>query len=383
MKNKLKVFIKHLIFWVLNFFITKNKKVRANSLLLIRLDAIGDYLLFRNYLKVIRESEKFSTYHITFVANAAWKELFLQFDQEFVDTVIWVDTKQFERNYGYRYKKLTELASTAYEYVVSPSFSRRFFSEDTIVNTVNAKYKLGSEGDAFNMLKWQKRSADGYFTDLLHTEGKVMFEFLRNGEFIDQLLSSAGNLDRPRIESKLTSTIDLPENYAVLFVGASEPYRKWSTKNFAEVAKFLEEEYSFQIVICGGNNDREEAANFANYFKGNYIDLCGKTSLTELASVLANAKVLISNETSAPHMGVSVGIQNVFVLYTGHNFGRFTPYPSSMAPNYHAIYHPEIEKDLEHYKEVSNLDQFRSELNINAIEVKTVTRKIKENLIIN
>ncbi len=51
----------------------------SNSLLIVRLDAIGDYILFRNFLKVIRNSEKFNNYTITLCGNTLWKDIFYEY----------------------------------------------------------------------------------------------------------------------------------------------------------------------------------------------------------------------------------------------------------------------------------------------------------------
>ena len=50
--------IKFIIFFFINLLIRPNKKIKLKTLLIIRLDAIGDYVLFRNYLEIISKSER-------------------------------------------------------------------------------------------------------------------------------------------------------------------------------------------------------------------------------------------------------------------------------------------------------------------------------------
>jgi len=85
---------------------------------------------------------------------------------------------------------------------------------------------------------------------------------------------------------------------------------------------------------------------------------------------------MISNETSAPHFAVALELKNVFVLYNGKHYGRFTPYPKCMTENYHAICHPVIEKNKNDYKKLSNSDGFVNDLNIDEISVEGVIKSI-------
>ena len=132
--------------------------------------------------------------------------------------------------------------------------------------------------------------------------------------------------------------------------------------------------------MCGAPSDVEDALRFKEYFDGSYIDLVGKTSLLELLHVIYNGNLMIANETSAPHFAVALEMTNVFVIYNGNHYGRFTPYPKEVSENYHVIYHPEIEKDLDDYKKLSNNYGFGSDLDINEISFDMVKYKIDETL---
>jgi ADP-heptose:LPS heptosyltransferase len=178
-----------------------------------------------------------------------------------------------------------------------------------------------------------------------------MFEFSRNKEFFENLLHVRLDIHKPHIELRQKNlSFELPQRYAILFIGASSDFRKWNVEGFAKVGIWLKEKYGYEIVLCGANSDKDDALKFSKYFDGDYVDLVGKTSLVEL----------------------------LYVIYNGNHYGRFTPYPKEMASNYHVIYHPEIEKDLDNYKKLSNSYGFGSELDIHEISVDSVKNKIKE-----
>ncbi|MDD3597006.1 glycosyltransferase family 9 protein [Sulfuricurvum sp.] len=375
----LKTLIKFIIYYIINFFISASKEIKPRSILLIRLDAIGDYVLFRNYIEVLKKSEKYKDYNITLLGNNVWKCLSEELDGEFIDESIWLDRNKFNKNFMYRYKKLKEITSSGYELVLSPAYSREFFYGDNIVKLIYAKEKIGSIGDTSNIKVWQKNISDGYYTKLIPAKNELMFEFSRNKEFFENFLHTKLETNKPHIDLKPKELpFELPQKYTILFIGASASFRKWNIERFAQVGMWLKEKYGYEIVLCGAPSDSEDTFKFRDSFKGEYIDLVGKTSLVDLLYVVYNGGLMLSNETSAPHFAVGLEMTNIFVISNGNHYGRFTPYPEKMAPNYHAIYHPDIEKDLNDYQKLSNSYGHSSSLDIHEISFETVQNKMRE-----
>jgi hypothetical protein len=67
----------------------------GKRLLIIRLDDIGDYLLFRNSLNIYKKSPKWAGYKITLLGNQAWKSLYEHLDEGATDSNIWVNKNNF------------------------------------------------------------------------------------------------------------------------------------------------------------------------------------------------------------------------------------------------------------------------------------------------
>ena len=127
MASQLKTIIKLIVYFIIDLLIKPSKEKNPKSLLLIRLDAIGDYILFRNYVEILKKSEKYKDYSITLLGNSVWKDLTKELDSEFVDKFIWLDRNRFSKDLFYRYKKLKEIVSSGYEVLVGSTFSRTFF----------------------------------------------------------------------------------------------------------------------------------------------------------------------------------------------------------------------------------------------------------------
>ncbi len=382
MISKLKTLIKFTIYYIINLLIKPSKEIMPKSLLLIRLDAIGDYVIFRNFIEELKKSEKYKEYKVTLLGNSAWKSLSEELDSKYVDEFIWLDRGRLIKDFKYRYTKLKEVVSKGYEVILSPVYSREFLYGDTIVKLVNAKEKIGSIGDLSNIKKWQKNISDKYYTEMIPAKYELLFEFNRNREFFENLLKKKIDIKKPtiRLDQKKLD-FNLPEKYAILFIGASENFRKWNIEGFAKVGQYLKDNYGYDIVLCGASSDKENSNDFKKYFKDEYIDLVGRTSLRELIDVVYNGNLMISNETSAPHFAVALEMRNIFVIYNGNHYGRFTPYPKEMNENYHVVYHPEIEKDLNDYKKLSNSYGCGNDLDINDISFEQVIARIDKVLI--
>jgi len=373
--------VKRRIFRYLDFIMSISFGKKPNSLLIIRLDAIGDYILFRNFIALLKNSNEYKTYKITLLGNSIWRDLAIELDSNYIDEFIWLDTAKFNKHLIYRYLMLRKITFMGYKILLSPAYSREFYI-DNIVKLISADEKIGSVGNLSNITPKNKNIGDKHYTKLIPAKKELLFEFYRNKEFFENLLKTKLKIRKPQI-SLQTKTLDfvLPKQYVVLFIGASNNFRKWDTRNFAEVAQYLYKYFHLEIVLCGGPGDKNDANNFSKYFHNNYLDLVGKTSLIDLLYVIDSCDLMVSNETSAPHFAAALSTSKILVLYNGNHYGRFTPYPKEISKDYYVIYHPSIEKDLGAYKQVSNSKGFKSELNIQDITtqkvIETVTNVLK------
>ena len=372
LRRKIYLLAESILIRAITIFRFQNVK---GGIAIIRLDAIGDYILFRNFLYELKRSPKFADLPVTMIGNQAWKSIAETFDNKLVDNFIWLDRNQIWDNKKYRISKLFKLARIKYEYIVVPTYSRDFAS-DSLANVMNAKHKITSLGDLSNISNNEKIVTDTYYTKILPATSEILFEFERNREFFQNLLGYKLNT-KFIIKPAATKFHNQFTNYVVLFVGASSNKRRWDISNFNGLAIWLNEIYGVNIVVCGSINDISADSTVINMpFIHNLI---GKTSLVEMVDILSKAKFVVSNETSIPHICIAVDVK-VFVISNGNHFARFTPYPVNLTNKYYPIYHPEIEKNLEDYKYLSNKYGYGSNLDINDITIEQVKNKIMGNI---
>lgn len=363
-------------------YVARKRKIAINKkeLIIIRVDVIGDYVLFRNFLEDLRNSPKYQGYKITLLGDKSYRDLAEALDSVYVDKFIWLDKKKFIKNYRYRFTIIRRLSRQGYEVLINPIYSREYLLSETLVKIIPADDKIGCEGDQVNISLGNKAKADKNYTKLLANTKEVLFEFYRNREFFEQLLEKSLTTKYfIHYDQRPLNLFHNQHKYAVLFLGASHPSRQWSPKHFAEVGQYLKKQFNYDIVICGSTLEIAQANSFKKHFMDDCIDLVGKTSLVELLTILSTCQMLVTNETSSAHLAVALGNIPVFVIYNGRHFGRFVPYPKALTTHYYLIAHPFIIKDTEQYKIISNKRDYINTLDINDIQPVEVIAKIAAN----
>ena len=177
---------------------------------------------------------------------------------------------------------------------------------------------------------------------------------------------------------KFESEIKLPKKFTLIFPGAADEKRRWNSLGFLQVADYLSNELHFPVVIAG--SEREVEIGKIIFEKLNselIIDLTSKTTLSQLAKIISDTKLLISNDTGAVHIAAAVNTE-FLCISNGNHFGRFTPYPDNIFNKAHYIYPPEIINHLDDKNLLEEKYRFNSDLDINSITGEEVKNKIKE-----
>ena len=98
---------------------------------------------------------------------------------------------------------------------------------------------------------------------------------------------------------------------AVIHPGAASGSRRWPAARFAEVARTLAD-WGVPVVVSGNAAERSLAAQVVRAAGlGGKSLLAGRTSLSELAALVAGASLVISNDTGVAHLAVAFGTPSV------------------------------------------------------------------------
>ncbi|AFM03782.1 ADP-heptose:LPS heptosyltransferase [Bernardetia litoralis DSM 6794] len=361
--------------------------LQKNTLLIMRLDAIGDYILFRNFLEELAKDKIYKNYKRVLCGNIMWKSLFEEWDKEIVNHVIWIDRKKFYQNPSYRYQKQKEIRKQGFEITIESTYSRLLLFGDAIVNVSGAAKRIGNEGNTDNLIEKEKKLADSFYTQLLQTPNKPVFEFDRNKIFFEEFLDKKIQLNYPTLTNKI-KVVEKKQNQIVLFIGASEVYKTWHFENFATlILELYSINNQLEFILIGGKNEQvlakqiiefiEDKNDFEN--QSEVTDLTGKTNLIELTQKIAESNLLITNETVASHLGTVTRTKTICIA-NGRHIGRFSPYPNNYELPTSYIFPPKIEEELNQNNKEIVYEKYCNSMgmDINEIEMERVLEEIKK-----
>ena len=96
--------------------------------------------------------------------------------------------------------------------------------------------------------------------------------------------------------------------------GASCISKRWGQKQFAKVGELLMNKYGAKIIIICGPKDKPFGDKVASLLKENCINLSGKTSVSDVASVLKRSRLFISNDSGPVHIACAVGTPAIAIF---------------------------------------------------------------------
>ncbi len=312
-----------------------------SRVLVVRNDSIGDYLLFRPWLRLLAQQVRGRGQHLTLAANALWAPLARAWDADCFDELLVVEFGRFQNDMAYRAEVLRGIGAAGYGEVIYPLHVREPGVEN-FFRFLAAPVRVGSQGEHCAEPWFLLIDQEGY-TQLLPTARKVLFEYDRNGEFFINWLAAFGTI--AVLPASLRPPLHIPVSAAeaarfqapdgrpaiVLFPGASARQKRWPASRFARLAQGLHQRYGsqYRLVLAGSTTDDEHARHIQQAAAVPLENLCGQTNLLELAALLSQASLLISNDTVAAHLAVQLG-RPCLVVMMGENYGKFFPYPSGL-----------------------------------------------------
>jgi ADP-heptose:LPS heptosyltransferase len=290
-----------------------------------------------------------------------------------------MDRNKFLQKTSYRRSFLSQINQKKYEVLINSSTSREFYLDDWICHFLNSKIKIASSGDLVNQTSLQRKIANTWYTTLISYDKNINFQFSRNLDFFKKLIPYSFNLQAPKFSNicsvnfpKIFESDLYNQPYVVFFIGAAGRERKWPIQCWLEIAEYLNKRYSLNILICGGSSELSDISESSLDNLKYVFNHINQISLIELAAIIKKSQLLISNESCAPHIGVSVEAKGIITISNANHYGRFAPYPKDIYPRNHIVWHPSIDKSNASEDELVDKYYFGSRLDISDISPKNV-----------
>jgi ADP-heptose:LPS heptosyltransferase len=143
----------------------------------------------------------------------------------------------------------------------------------------------------------------GSLLDLRHTVDDDVHEVERSLDLARTAGYALPPGDDGRLRVNAARYSNLPRPYVVVHPGASVPARAWAPERNAELVAALAAS-GRRVVVTGAPAERALTRHVAGHAG---IDLGGRTSLAELAGVLADADAVVVGNTGPAHLAAAVG----------------------------------------------------------------------------
>jgi ADP-heptose:LPS heptosyltransferase len=296
----------------------------AKHLLLIKTDAIGDYILFRNFIEIVKRSEKYKDYRIDLLGNILWRDITQTYDDQFLGETYFVNPNSFYEAPLKTLKQGWRLFANNYEVVLQPTYTRVFITDGFAALTA-AKHIIGFESDNEGILPRYKTKTDQFYTRRLLLPADSYFEFNRNVFFFETVLETPIDIRSPQIK-----TDGVPKNGIAILPGAGAFKRGWEGEKFLQLIQQILQNTTQPVYLIGGPAEVRAGDYLMQNLPGRIENLINKTTLPQLIEKIGSSAILIANETSAIHMAVATQTPSVCILGGGH-FERFAPYPAGIA----------------------------------------------------
>jgi ADP-heptose:LPS heptosyltransferase len=277
----------------LPIFKKENNPKKFQNILVVSNTGLGDTILGTPAIKTLRKS--FPNLHITFLLHKKIYPLFKDF--EYVDDVLLYLPGVF-----HQIKLVKELRKKKIDTIFllhSNAPEDIFFSILSGANNIlkmtdniNHEYK-----DIFlNTLCSEKKHV---------IEKKIDLIKFFHPKILDTTMSIAKQFSNSKNFLQKEKNI----RYIGIQVGAQDSYKMWPIEKFIELSKFLLQTYSCKLILLGATNLEKNLTNqliTSLNTNQNIINKCGKSSLEELAYIVKELDLLITNDTGTMHLAIAL-----------------------------------------------------------------------------
>jgi ADP-heptose:LPS heptosyltransferase len=186
---------------------------------------------------------------------------------------------------------------------------------------------LGAERNAGFYTPGQYRPDEQHFIEWQEPEHEVL-RFVRlmqalgaapQGEQLEFPLTDADYRGLQRSHHNLPR----PGTYVCIHPGARLPSRRWLPQRFAEVADRLAMS-GMTVVLTGSPDEAPITQQVKQAMRMPALDFTGRTDLGGLAALIAQARLVVSNDTGISHVAAAVATPSVIVS-CGSDARRWAP----------------------------------------------------------
>jgi hypothetical protein len=302
---------------------------QKKGVLVIRLMGMGDTLIFRAVLDLFPPVFQCAQEDMTILGATTWASL-----KDFAFkgyTVEFIDERKFVRAFWYHLKIAIRLKRRGYAKVICDQYYRRPLSSDLLVlySQADQGYLVSPHQDSkqaplFQWI-WDHLPKTYEFVDSYEPQTHLLVGHLK---FLEHWAGKKLSIPPGTLHTRSFKS-PLEGQYAVFFIGASDPTRGWPEQNFIALAqRLLKEQPKLKIAFACGPTERKRYPAIEAYVKANEraLDYLGNQTFEGLLDLIQGAHKIVANDTGPAHLAAFLQ-KPTFVILGGGTFPRFFPYP--------------------------------------------------------
>jgi ADP-heptose:LPS heptosyltransferase len=295
-----------------------NPWTQVARILALRLDNMGDVIMTGPALRAIKET--LPQVHITLLASPSGAQsaaLLPWIDSVLSWRVLWQDLGKLPLEPVREWQLISKLWECQFDAaIIFTSFSQSPHPAGFVCQLAGIPLRLGesAESNPFSL------------TTTVQFAAQELHQVERNLQLIEGVGYQVGDrhlqIEIPEaVKAAVTQLLNqngLSQGAPFLLLNpwTSCQSRTYSGKRFAIACRSLAELTQLPVVVTGVEKDRSHCGTVLQILEKWAIDLVGKTTFAELAALIARAKLVISNNTSAMHLADATQTPSV-ILFSG------------------------------------------------------------------
>lgn len=267
--------------------------------------ALGDCVLFLGAIQNMRKIYPADAYHVSIACQRGYEGLFT----EYFNDVLSFEYTKASVNPVYRIKMWKQLRQTYYDIVIDPIGCEECSPNVFTVNAVCADEKIGVLPASDKKVQCPKWMRQKIYSRIFSVDEKNIHRI----RYYALVWGLIGKTEGTACLAKLPGAkldYELPDKYFVVFPSASLPVKQWPVERFAEVTRRIYQKTGLKLVVCGTGHDAAVIGDFLTLIPDVPVyNLLNKTNVNEFIEIIGRAELLLTNDTSAYHIGVAQKIK--------------------------------------------------------------------------
>lgn len=275
-------------------------------ILVVDVNWLGDAIMTTPAFEAIKN--KFPQAYTAVMAPERVKDVFS--NNPYIDEIIIFDERDSHKKFLQKLDFISDLRKKNFDTVF---LIHRSFTKALVCFLAGIKNRIGYYRKKNRFILNQSINPSG--TDI-HKQDQYLFLFEKVGINIKN--QNTRVYVSQAVKDKYIELIaELKTKYDYLIginPSANWALKRWPEKNFSMLCDMMVNELKCAVFFVGAKNDTETVDKVIKGMKEKSYNFCGKTNIKELAAIIGNMNLFISNDSGPAHLSASLGT-NTIVLF--------------------------------------------------------------------